>query len=317
MPKHAAEQSARSRRTLTALGMAGLIAGASLFIGAGAGSAAAGTALASKCTGTVSGKMGDVVKLKSDAVEEFVVKSVTGGFDFPLIPLTKSNQTKLRELFDAGKFDPISLTTVPNAPKGVLSDEKIAEAIVKKIEANDDGKQILGENDNRKSVLSAVETNCGDLTVKATNYVAPTTNSPSTPTNPQPGSGGYQPTPGSPGGSYQMPSISQDLLKYYGSGSARAPRRDYGGLPFTLPGMTGGLGGAQANPYSTPGTAADLGVLGDSTTSNADVNNAGNAEVVASPSPASQAIQLPMLLAVVSLAGVAAALVRTWVLRKL
>lgn len=314
MGKHTTEQSRTARRTMTTLGVAGLIAGVSLFLGVG--SAAAGTTTASKCSGTVSGKMGDAVKLKSDAVQDFVVSSVEGGFDFPLLPITKSNQTKLREMFEAGKFDPISLTTVPKAPSGVLSDEKIALAVVKKIESTGDGKQILGENDNRNNVLEAVESNCSDLTVKATNYVAPTTQPPST-TQPAPGSGG-QPAPGSSNST--APTLGRSAYDMntlpfgYGTGDARAPRRDYGGLPFALPGYGSGSDRA-ANPYATP----DFGTLGGNAgqTSDAQVSNAGNAEAVQAASPHHAAIQLPMLLAVVSLACVAAALVRTWVLRRL
>jgi hypothetical protein len=310
--KHTTEQSRTARRTMTTLGVAGLIAGVSLFLGVG--SAAAGTTTASKCSGTVSGEMGDSVKLKSDAVQDFVVESVEGGFDFPLLPITKSNQTKLREMFEAGKFNPISLTTVPKAASGTLSDEKIALAVVKKIESTDDGKQILSENDNRDNVLKAVESNCSDLTVKATNYVAPTTQPPST----QPGSGsGGQPAPGSSNST--APTLGRSAYNLntlpfdYGSGDARAPRRNYGGLPFALPGYGSGSDRV-ANPYATP----DFGTLGgNGQTSDAQVSNAGNAEAVQAASPHHEAIQLPMLMAVVSLACVAAALVRTWVLRRL
>jgi hypothetical protein len=46
------------------------------------------------------------------------------------------------------------------------------------------------------------------------------------------------------------------------------------------------------------------------------VSNAGRAEAIGPDQGQHQAVQLPMLLAVVSLAGAAAALVRTWVLRR-
>lgn len=310
MGKHTTEQSRTARRTMTTLGVAGLIAGVSLFLGVG--SASAGTTTATKCSGTVSGKMGDTVALKSAAVQEFVVKSVSGGFDFPLIPITKSNQTRLNELFEAGKFNPIALTKVPKAPSGVLNDEKIAQAVVAKIESNEDGKQILAENGNKDAVLKAVESNCSDLTVKATNYVAPST---TTPPTSAPGS-----NPGYPGAAPGTPPTSIgggfSTLPTYGTGDARAPRANYD-LPFTLPGYGTGTDRA-SNPYgsSTPGD--DFGVLGGNAgqSSDAAVSNAGNAEQIQAASPASEAIQLPMLLAVVSLACVAAALVRTWVLRR-
>lgn len=311
MRNHAIEQPTAARRTLTTLGVAGLIVGTSLFMGAGT---AAATTTATKCSGTVSGPMGDAVKMKSDAVEKFVVESVEGGFD--LLGIVKSNKTRMQELFDAGKFDPISLTTVPKAAAGKLSDDKIALAVVKKIEANEDGKKILGENDNKDNVLGAVKENCGDLTVKATNYVAPTTTSPSTgTTNP----GTVTPGTKTPGGSSSSgvpgTSLKPGALPEYGTGSARAPRRDYGGLPFTVPGAlgSGGLYGSGSSDGSkTQGLSGDFGVLGAQET---PVSNAGNAEAIEAGSPQAE-IQLPMLLAVVSLACVAAALVRTWVLRR-
>lgn len=314
MGKHTTEQSRTARRTMSTLGVAGLIAGVSLFLGVG--SASAGTATATKCSGTVSGKMGDTVALKSAAVQDFVVESVSGGIDIPL--LSKSNQTKMRELFEAGKFDPIALTKVPKAPSGVLNDEKIAQSVVAKIESNDQGKQILASNGNKTAALKAVESNCSDLTVKATNYVAPTTTTPPTSSNPNPGSYPNYPgtTPGTPPTSIGGAGFNTLPLNY-GTGDARAPRNNYGGLPFTLPGYGTGTGQA-ANPYgsSTPGD--DFGVLGGNAgeSSDAQVSNAGNAEQIQAASPASEAIQLPMLLAVVSLACVAAALVRTWVLRR-
>lgn len=307
-----------ARKTLTAMGVAGLLAGATFVFGTSNATAATDT---STCSGSVTGKMGETVTLRSDAVQNVVVDSVRGGFDFPLLPITKSNQTKLRELFEADKFDPISLTTVPRAASGVFSDEKIALAVVRKIEANDDGKQILGEHDNRDAVLKAVESKCSDLTIKASDYVAPS----------QPGSGDSGTAPGTPGtapgsGSGSNPygaapdprGAGYDLGKLpgYGTGDARAPQRDYGGLPFTLPGY--GTGDARAaNPYSSaPGLGQDFGVLGSGDVQDPEVNNAGNAEEIQAASPQNEAIQLPMLLAVVSLAAVAAALVRTWVLRR-
>lgn len=318
MPKHAAEHSATARRrTVTALGMAGSLASASLFLGAGSGQAA--TTMVTSCGGTASGAMGDSVKMRSDAVQDIVVDAVSGGFDFPLVPITKSNKTRMTELFEADKFDPISLTTVPKAASGVLSDEKITAAVIKKIDSVDDGKKILDDGENRKSVTEALEANCKDLTVKATDYVAPTSPSPAAP--PSSGSDTGTGTGKSPSGlsadtSRSVPgtSISESALaKYYGTGTTRVPRTDYGGLPFTLP---GGMGRYQA-PAADAGQLTDVGVLGDAQPQDAEVSNAGNAEAIAAGNPQSEAIQLPMLLAVVSLAGVAAALVRTWVLRRI
>ncbi|MGH3516824.1 MAG: hypothetical protein ACRDQ7_05295, partial [Haloechinothrix sp.] len=102
-----------------------------------------------------------------------------------------------------------------------------------------------------------------------------------------------------------------------GSGEPRAPRRDYGGVPSAIPGAMNvtpleRYGLEQSTP---PGSAPEFGVLGADEDADPAVQNAGNADVLAESTSTPDAVQLPMLLAVVALAGVTAALVRTWVLR--
>lgn len=318
MRSYRAEKSPTVHRTLTTLGIAGFVAGAALF---GVTGAAVAETSAASCSGSVAGKVGEAVMLKSAAVEDYVVESVRGGLEAPLLGI-KNEQTRMREAFEAGKFEPISLTKLPNKPQASFTGAKVAEAVLTKLDSNDKTKDISQDERNREKITEAIVENCG-LTLKATDYVAPQSATTAPPAASQPG--GQKPRAGasssSPtttkGANSGVPgsSASPSELLRYGSGDARAPRRDYGGLPFAMPGTLPG-GDQSAKQFSTPGLAGDLGVLGTENTSGADVSNAGNAEAI-EPDPAAQTVQLPMLLAVVALAGVAAALVRTWVLRNL
>ncbi|WP_156914829.1 hypothetical protein [Thermocrispum municipale] len=305
-----------ARRTVAVLAVGGVLAAGTFLLGT---SGATATTAADTCGGTVSGKMGETITLKSSAVQDAAVKAVRGGFDFPLLPITKSNKTKLRELFEAGKFDPIKLTKVPHAAAGVFNDEKIAQAVVRTIEADKYGKRILAKHGNRDAVLEAVEGHCSDLTVKASNYVAPKQQTQQQ-SEAAGGSSARAPRDASRTRG-TAPEVAGDervdsdaKLPEMGTGSARAPQRDYGSVPYQLPGIDAD-DVPDATPYgSTPG-AEDIGILG-ADDGQPQVSNAGNAEQIQAAEGHDRALQLPMLLAVVSLACVAAALVRTWVLRR-
>jgi hypothetical protein len=70
-----------------------------------------------------------------------------------------------------------------------------------------------------------------------------------------------------------------------------------------------GVPGAPSPEYGLPGDGGD-------SQQQADIRNTGNADALAAPDSSVGGVQLPMLLAVMALAGVTAALVRTWVLRR-
>jgi len=311
-----------ARRTVAAFAVGGVLAGSTILLGMG--DAVAVTA-ADSCGGTVTGKMGETVTLKSSAVQQAAVDAVSGGVHLPLLGI-KNNKAKLRELFEAGRFEPISLTTVPHAPAGVFSDEKIAEAVVRTIDADKNGKKILDAKNNRAEVLKAVEAHCSDLTVRASDYVPPKQGgSGEQSQGKENSSGAARPdSSGADSGSSSSSSASEGAgaepdgaLPATGSGTARAPQRDYGQVPYQLPGIGSDKvpDVPDAAPYGSAPGAGDIGILG-ADGDGPEVSNAGNAEQIHAAEGHDRALQLPMLLAVVSLACVAAALVRTWVLRR-
>lgn len=287
------------RRALTSAGVVWFIAAASLL---GMTSTAAASVSAKSCSGSTSGEVGEAVLLKSDSVKYYVVKSVHDGFESRLLGV-KNEQTRMREAFDADKFEPIRLPKVPDSATSSLSGGRIADAVLAKIDSVPEVEDIAKDEENRKKISETVAKNCG-LTVKATNYVPPTSG-----TAGRSGTGSGS-SPGTESGTGADESDASESRQRYGTGAARAPRRDYGDIPFATPGTVGG----DKDPL--PGFAPPRGQAGEfgSDAEREDLDNAGNAEAVSS-GPRQQ-VQLPMLLAVVALACVAAALVRTWVLRR-
>ncbi|PXY31623.1 hypothetical protein [Prauserella muralis] len=99
-----------------------------------------------------------------------------------------------------------------------------------------------------------------------------------------------------------------------------APMRDYTGLPMATPGLFSVSPGVRYGGQ-IPGYSPEFGILGadDGGSGRGDgdgVRNAGSADALPSGSgDAADGATLPLLLAVLTLSGVTAALVRTWVLR--
>lgn len=103
------------------------------------------------------------------------------------------------------------------------------------------------------------------------------------------------------------------LLDY---GLAESPLARYAGIPFASAGLFDPSPGVKYGG-SVPGYAPSYGVLGQAGDQTDDVRTAGHAEALgAGIGPLGTGVGLPMLLAVLMLAGVTAALVRTWVLRR-
>lgn len=291
------------RRALTSAGVVGFIAAASLF---GMTSTAAASVSAKSCSGSTSGEVGEAVQLKSDSVKDYVVESVHDGFESRLLGV-KNEQTRMREAFEEGKFEPIRLPKVPDSATSSLSGSRIAEAVLAKIDSVPEVEDIAKDEENRKKISQTVAKNCG-LTVKATNYVPSSASTSGTAGQSGTDSGSSSGT-GRSGSTDD--SAASDPQQRYGTGDARAPRRDYGDIPFATPGTVGGDKDPLPGLDPPPGQA---GGLGSDAAERGDLDNAGNAEAISS-GPRQQ-VQLPMLLAVVALACVAAALVRTWVLRR-
>ncbi|WP_110334352.1 hypothetical protein [Prauserella flavalba] len=295
-----------ARKVLTTAAIAAAITGGSVLT---AGTASAAIPSAESCTAAVTGPVGEVVTVNGAAVKDLVkrgaqeAKSIIIVHDLTIWPDHLANEIAKETL---------TVGSVPDAQGGNVNGAVIGTAVRNALE-DEAGLGAL-ESTKQKTldtIANKVAGNCG-LSVFASNYVAPTTpNSPS----PQPGAAPTT-TPGAVG----SPSAAPDVP--LGSGGAAVPPRDYSGLPVaTAP--SAGIAvppGLRYPPSSGVPRSAEFGILGADTgngadTGQADVRNAGNADALAAPASESQ-VQLPMLLAVVALAGVTAALVRTWVLRR-
>jgi hypothetical protein len=103
------------------------------------------------------------------------------------------------------------------------------------------------------------------------------------------------------------------LLDY---GLGASPLARYAGIPFASAGLFDPSPGVKYGG-NVPGYAPSYGQLGANDSVPSDgVQTAGHAEAFSPGGSLGNGVGLPMLLAVLLLAGVTAALVRTWVLRK-
>lgn len=273
------------RKAFTSLGIAGLLTGATLFI-----APTASAAVSNDCSTTVTAKMGESVSVSGESVMEHVRKGAqdSGGLDNWFVLYDQlAEEIKAKGALKVG--------TVPDAATGAVSGTKIGTVVAQALKDSSN----LGSNKEKtlSYIKSEVAEHCG-LTLKASNYVPPASTT-----------GTQSPGTSTPGTSENVPGVRRTPGFKFGTGDARAPRRDYGGLPFALPGATGaGQGGSLV-----PGAAPEFGGL-PGTAAPEPVTNAGQADPLGGD-PTREDIQLPMLLAAVALAGVASALMRTWVLR--
>ncbi|PRX47667.1 hypothetical protein B0I33_105247 [Prauserella shujinwangii] len=303
---------ATTRKVLVSTAAAAVLTGVSFF---GGGTAAATTLQDESCTSAISGPVGDDVVLAGATVKGVVKTAAEEARGFWTL-LTVWPDHLANEIAK----EQLPVGTVPNAPSGKIDGATVGAAVR---EALKDEHGLGATADTKRRTLDhitkKVAGTCG-FVVRAANYVAPTTSSPKQ--QPRSGSGGGQAdTPSSPGSTSAPGSAS---LLPQGSGTGYAAPRDYGDIPAAQA-PSAGIAVPPDLRYApssgTPGETPEFGILGadgrDGSDGgrNADVRNAGNADALAADhSPGD--VQLPMLLAVVALAGVTAALVRTWVLRK-
>lgn len=184
---------------------------------------------------------------------------------------------------DIAKVNTISVGVVPNASGGSVKGDAIGAAVRQAVKETKTWGLGLNPEKTLDSIAHKVAGSCG-LTTVATNYVASALPVPNSGT-PQQGGTGY------------------------------APPRDYGNLPVAQPGVAVAPGVRYPANSPLPGEAPHYGADGQGA-QGTDVRNAGNAEALATDGMPSGDVQLPMLLAVLVLAGVTAGLVRTWVLRR-
>jgi hypothetical protein len=288
-----------TRKALTITAMAAVVTGGALST---TGSAAASTMLADSCAGSVTGNMGDQIAVPGKSLSD-VVKTAAKTKEIFLHLNGVDPDALAKAIADKGA---LTVGQIPQTAGSSIGGSVVASVVTQALQ-NEGGLGLLGtKNETLDAIRAGVTKSCG-ITVIAVNYVSPTTaRGDGTATGP----GGTT----APGGT---------LVGTGGvAGTGTAPPRDYSNIPaasaggFAVPPgikypANNPLPGQQSPEFGILGAGADTGQPDQS----ADVRNAGNADALASPVPAGD-IQLPMLFAVMALAGVTAALVRTWVLRK-
>ncbi|MFJ7211166.1 hypothetical protein [Amycolatopsis sp. NPDC098790] len=287
------------RKILTATAVAAFLAGGA-FLSAGTASATQ-QVVSNSCTGTVTGQMGDSVAIDGASVKTLVTNGANNAGTLAIGSWAGDS---------IAKNHAILVGQVPNSAGGVANGAAIGKAV--RTALANSGTWGLGFDPNKtlNSVESTVANAC-NLTLLAGNYVAPSTPG-------QPGAGGTGTTPGGTG---TVPGGSTGNLSNLNPGTAggtggSAPMRDYSGIPTATAGTAVAPGVRYPANGTLPGDAsAPQAGQGDQSGQSAGIRDAGNAQSLAS-NGASSDVQLPMLLAVIVLAGVTAGLVRTWVLRR-
>ncbi|MGW0517695.1 hypothetical protein [Crossiella sp. NPDC003009] len=295
-----------------------------------AGSAAAAEPIViGDCSATVQGKPGQPIQLSAGAVAAPVVEVVKR---VPLLgpPLAGAVDKAVRAL------PPIPIGAVPDGKGGFITGGQIAIGVVDALRKIPLLGPILGEV--VKGVQQVLSGGCG-VTVKTLNTAVapiqdgaknlpgggsttpkppPGTTNPGQPGPGKPGTGTPPPgstnpgtsAPGTPGSGtpipdFQLPRLEGGGLYDYG----RVPLYDYSGLPVATPGGLGALAPGDRYGQASPGSPGAYGLpAGDG------VASAGQARAL--PTDGAGRVAAPVLVAVLMLAMVTAALVRTWVLRR-
>ncbi|WP_328605443.1 hypothetical protein OG943_36365 [Amycolatopsis sp. NBC_00345] len=285
----------RTRRALTVTALAALVTGGAFL---GSGTASAATTLAGTCKGSVSGSMGDSVALPGAAVKDVVRQAAqeqVSLFNFLTVwPDALANTIAGKGNLDVGQ--------IPDSAGGTIGGDAIGTAVSTALKGSS-GLGITSGTQNQ--VLTAIKNKVASactLTTLATNYTAPSSSTPTS--GPSNGSSSNPGTGGAP---------LANLVP--GSNGGTAPQRDYNGIPTATPGTAIAPGIRYPANGTLPGDASAPQQQMNSQGQGPDIRNAGNAQSLATPGSASE-VQLPMLLAVIVLAGVTAGLVRTWVLRR-
>jgi hypothetical protein len=287
------------RKIMTVTAVSAFLVGGA-FLSTGTASATT-TLVSNSCTGSVTGQMGDQVAIDGASVKALVTDGANNAGTLAVGSWAGDSIAKNHS---------IPVGQIPNSAGGAASGAAIGKAV--RTALANSGTWGLGFDWNKtlNSVESTVAKGCG-LTLIAGNYVAP-----STPTQPNAG-GGQGNTGTTPGGaSGNLSNLNPGTA---GGTGGSAPMRDYSGIPTATAGTAVAPGVRYPADGTLPGDAsaphAGAGDQSGQSGQGADIRDAGNAQSLASNS-ASNDVQLPMLLAVIVLAGVTAGLVRTWVLRR-
>lgn len=313
------------RQTVTALGVAG-VAGASLL--GLTGTAAAATTSTSSCTGTVGGHSGDALRMDAKAVKSQVLSAVRN--DNGLLIL-KSDREKVEQAYAAGKIKPLSLGTVKSSTYKV-SGSTIASAVISRLE-HTDGLQSVAENStNQHNIRSKVGSACG-LTVKVASTAAHRSSSSGSSRSTSTSTSQHhasltdrvssatsavkrwpsESTPSTTSKSKQSTAKAHapevNTADGYKPTPGRRAKRDYSGIPVAKPGTAPDGSAFDPNRFGAAPNAAKSPYLSD------QVNKTGDANAL--PPGQGGPIPVPLLVAVIALAGASAGLVRTWMLRRL
>ncbi|MBO0840697.1 MAG: hypothetical protein J2O49_07750 [Sciscionella sp.] len=322
---------------VAATGVGGVLAG-------GGTADAAQPLVVGSCNTTVSGAPGQPVTLEPSAITSIVPSSVLSGLgiNVPAISLgqvpasgskTISGSTIANDVAGlantggsllGGLTNPLSaLTSTLTSACGVTV--KAINTVAAPVQQG------------ASQVGGAVNQTLGGVT--GGGHQSPPTNGGGHQSPPTNGGGGHQSPPTNGGGSSQgnsnpLPNPLPEngnptgngvplagALSYQslgGFGSALAPSAVYGNIPYATPGFWAPSPGVRYGGQ-VPGYSPQFGALGQGTNGTGDsaVQTAGRAEALGDGSPAGNTVGLPLLLAVLALSGVTAAMVRTWVVRKM
>jgi hypothetical protein len=283
------------RKFLTVTALAAFVTG-SAFLSASPASASQ-QVVSTSCTGTVTGQMGDQIAITGASVKTLVTNGANNAGTLAIGGWAGDS---------IAGVPAIAVGQVPNSAGGEATGAAIGKAVRTALANSHSLGLGLDWDKTLNSVESTVAKGC-NLTLLAGNYVAP-----STPGQQGTGTaaGGTGTTAGGTSGNLA------NLNPGNAAGSGTAPMRDYGGIPTATAGTAVAPGARYPANGTLPGDAsAPQGDTGAQSGQGADIRDAGNAQSLSSPG-SSNDVQLPMLLAVIVLAGVTAGLVRTWVLRR-
>lgn len=324
-----------ARRLAAAFAVAFVVVTSSLLGGSTA--VAATPIVVGSCATTIQGEPGTPIQLQPAAVLEPVV-NIVRALD-PLNLITPGARSAIAAL------PPIPIGSI-QAGGGVIAGGQIANAVVGQLTRIPLLGPIIGAltGDVQKTltelcgVTTKVVNTVGGQAQDSTGALADKANEAAagvgiTPRNgSSPGKPGTQPgKPGTPGGSQggvaggtppppqaQLPVVDGMFpmgpqLTGWDWSTGRSPMTDYSTIPFAQAGLYAPSPGVRYGG-GVPGYSPQFGILGVDNPPNDGVQAAGHAEAIGMPS--GRDIDISVLIAVLTLSGVTAALVRTWVLRK-
>lgn len=277
----------------------------------GAGTASATTVTYGSCTGTVPVHMGDQVTISGKAVAEqarLAIKENPGLFTNP--------DDAFKQM---SSIPSIPVGTMPKKAAAQIPGDAIAQAVDKAYENGITDGLGLDKPKSREAIKNKIGGLC-TLTAKAVDYkpAPPPSTRPSQPSQApssapaskpsQAPSAPAQPTAPGVGGTAPSPA------ERYSAGSVPAMRAPAPNQLYGVPSQSAPNPGSR---YGVPGYSPQSGQLTPSPDQD-PVHQAGRATSLADEKNGdAQRVGVPMLIAVIALAGVSAALVRTWALRKL